>query len=227
MNPQEELNQLNGVIDRVVDLIGNMVASGKEIPDDIASQLAQELNFAAERITQLQGELAEIATGGVPGVPSGAELLWILSGENPDVFRQYLQTFPDPELNALATNPTKLNQVISDLSQKVTIPAGEVSPEGVAKAQLQSSNVYGFKYNPKSKKLLVQFQGNEQPGQGPVYKYDNVPPVIFKIFASGAVPAKTSGSNKWGRWWKGKNPSLGAAMYQLIKLGGFPYQRVA
>lgn len=91
---------------------------------------------------------------------------------------------------------------------------------------MPSSNIHSFGYDDKTGKLLVKFQGDYPQQNGPVYGYEGVPPMIFELFKRGAVSAKTDGQNKWGKWWKGKNPSLGAAMYSLIKQGGYPYQRL-
>jgi hypothetical protein len=89
-----------------------------------------------------------------------------------------------------------------------------------------SSNVHSFGYDPENGKLMVKFQGKYPQENGPVYSYGGVPQVIFELFRKGAVPARTDGQNKWGKWWKGKVPSLGASLYTLIKNGGYPYQRV-
>lgn len=48
----------------------------------------------------------------------------------------------------------------------------------------------------------------------------------LRFFSNGAVPAKTSGQNEHGRWWVGKNPSLGAAFSALIRQGGYQYERL-
>lgn len=157
--------------------------------------------------------------------PKGADLLWILSGQRPEVFQKYLATAPDPQLNELSQQPERLQNVISNLLQTVTPSVGEPSQD-VAPAPLQSSNIYGFQYDPRTKRLLVKFQGNKGLGQGPVYQYEGVPGYIANLFRMGAVSAKTAGRNKWGAWWKFKNPSLGATHYALIR-DIFPYQRIA
>lgn len=198
-------------MDEIIDALIELLESGEEVPDAVLDEIVDFLEG------EIQGEVEEEPIE--PTIPSGAGELWILSGENPRVFIEYLQTFPDPALNALARNPTQLQQVISRLSEQITAPAGEVA-DGVAKAPLQSSNVYGFQYNPRDKQLKVRFNS------GSVYKYQGVPPQIFKMFQGGAVPAKTNGRNQYGRWWEGKMPSLGAAFYQLIRQGGFPYARL-
>lgn len=91
---------------------------------------------------------------------------------------------------------------------------------------MPSSNIHSFGYDQDTGRLLVKFQGDYPEENGPVYAYEGVPEGIFDIFRNGAVPAKTSGKNKWGQWWKGKMPSLGAAMYAAIKQGGYQYQRL-
>lgn len=91
---------------------------------------------------------------------------------------------------------------------------------------MPSSNVSAFSYDPEKEKLLVQFLGKYPNRKGSVYSYDNVPKVIFDLFKRGAVPARTKGKNRWGSWWKGKVPSIGASLYTLLKESGFPYQRL-
>lgn len=90
-----------------------------------------------------------------------------------------------------------------------------------------SSNINSFGYDEKTGNLLVKFQGDYPKQNGPVYSYGGVPKVIFDLFKKGAIPARTKGKNKWGEWYPGKNPSMGASMFTLIKNGGYPYQKVA
>ena len=92
---------------------------------------------------------------------------------------------------------------------------------------MKSSNVEGFAYDPKSNRLLIRFLGEHPNRNGPIYGYDKVPPEIFDLLRKGAVPARTDGKNKWGKWWKGKHPSLGASVFTLIKNGGYNYSRLA
>lgn len=90
-----------------------------------------------------------------------------------------------------------------------------------------SSNVHSFAYDPEKQQLFVRFQGDYPKQDGPVYSYGGVPEDIFNMFQRGAIPARTKGKNKWGEWFVGKNPSLGASLNALIKTAGYPYQRVA
>lgn len=90
-----------------------------------------------------------------------------------------------------------------------------------------SSNVESFGYDDKTGQLLVRFLGKYPDRNGPIYSYGGIPKEIFDLFQKGAVPARTDGQNKWGRWWKGKYPSLGSALYHLIKIQGYPYTKLS
>jgi hypothetical protein len=153
-------------------------------------------------------------------IPEGTGLLWNLAGGEPKAFTNYLKNVPDPSLNGLLNNPTQLNQIIARLQENQPQQRNR-EIEGVPQAPLQSSNIWGFSYDQKNRKLFVRFQGDG------VYEYEGVPPNIFTIFRSGAVPAKTQGQNNYGSWWVGKNPSLGASFYELIRQGGYPFQKLS
>jgi hypothetical protein len=122
-----------------------------------------------------------------------------------------------------------LANTLEALVQRLGEPTGEEIPpsQPPIEPSMPSSNVEGFAYDDRSRRLYVRFLGKHPERNGPIYQYENVPFNIFDIFRKGAVPAKTDGKNKWGRWWKGKYPSMGAAMYHLIRAGGYPYQRVS
>ena len=92
---------------------------------------------------------------------------------------------------------------------------------------IASSNVEGFKFDPKNKKLYIQFHGPYPQAKGPQYVYDDVPDFIYAILERGAVGPKTSGKNKYHEWIKGVTPSYGAVVNALIKAGGFNYRKVA
>ena len=104
------------------------------------------------------------------------------------------------------------------------VPPPEVPP---LTNSYPSSNVNSFSFDDKTGKLFVKFNGKDNRDDGPVYQYSGLSPFIFDLFRKGAVPARTNGSNKWGNWWKGKVPSVGASLYTLISSQNFPYQKVA
>ncbi|WP_272717513.1 KTSC domain-containing protein, partial [Leclercia adecarboxylata] len=117
--------------------------------------------------------------------------MWILAGQDENAFLSYLQNYPDPEFRSLLQNRPELERTINFLQQMM--PPGEqpVSPEGIPHADINSSNIYGFQYDPKTSNLKVQFQG------GSVYGYEGVPGWIFNLFKHGAVAAKTNGQNQY------------------------------
>lgn len=117
-------------------------------------------------------------------------------------------------------------QVIEQQQNPVDrLPPNPPGQEGLTQA-MPSSNVEGFAYDDKTGNLFVRFLGKHPNREGPVYQYGGVPRNIFEIFQKGAIPAKTDGKNKWGQWWKGKYPSIGAAMYHVIRAGGYPYVKL-
>jgi KTSC domain len=192
-------------INEVLSVLQNMLENGEEIPDEVYAEIVSALEESAPI------EAPE---------PQGTDLLWHLSNGDPSAFVSYLRTVPDPALNSLLKDPTQLQNIIQKFSQQFP-PDQPQQIGGIEKAPLHSSNIWGFNYDPKSGGLNVRFNG------GSTYHYDNVPPYIFNVFQRGAVPAKTTGQNQYGKWWQGKNPSLGAAFYELIRSGPYPYERVA
>ena len=120
------------------------------------------------------------------------------------------------ELNYLTTR-------IDKLRASASVQTG--TPE--LQEAMPSSNVSGFNYDDKTGKLYVQFLGKYPNRQGSVYEYDNVPKQIFELFRRGAIPARTKGSNRWGKWWEGKVPSIGASLYTLLAQSQYPYRRVS
>lgn len=186
-----------------------LIASGRNLSPALMTALT---DFFQNEINRLKP----------PDVPEGAENLWDLAGGRPDAFTSYLGNYPDQtgQLSGLLRNPARLGRVMERLNDQ-SPPSPPQSEDGIEKAPLNSSNVYGFSYDPKTKQLLVRFNS------GSIYHYDAVPPHVFRIFQAGAFPAKTSGRNSFGQWWISKFPSLGAAFAEYIRNKPYPYQRVA
>lgn len=202
---QESLREMLSALDE-------MDQAGEQLNDEESGQIADEIAAIYDQIDVLQGE-----EQGPP--PADAQLLWILSGQNEDAFINYLRTYPSAQTNALLNNPTALSVVIRQLTQMM--PPGEAPVvDGIAHADLNSSNIWGSAYDPKTRRMKVRFQGGSE------YEYDGVPPNIYRAFASGNAAAKTSGKNQYGEWWRGKFPSLGSAMNQFIKTGKFNYRKL-
>lgn len=226
MNPEQELELLEQLIDQLLSGIQDTLQSGEVLSDEFQGALAQELEATTSRIDQLRSEIGkqklsnEPPNGQLNTQPSNdAQLLWILSGQQEQAFISYLREFPSNETQSLLANPTLLSQTIEQLNQMM--PAGQ-QPfiNGIQHADLNSSNIWGTAYDPKTGKMKVRFQGGSE------YEYDGVPENIYRAFTKGNASAKTQGKNQYGQWWVGKNPSLGAAMNQYIKAGNFNYRKL-
>ena len=189
MNPQDELEALWGLVDKIIDGIESTIQSGEILSDEFQGQLAQELALTAQRITQLNQVIQQAPTE---------------AGQ------------PTPAMGETPTTPTP---------GEAAIPTGQPIPQ-LNEAPFASSNISRFRYDPSSKKLIIQFLGEHPNRNGSVYEYANVPQNIFDVFKRGAVAPKTSGKNAWHTWKEGSTPSLGASAYALIRGGGYPFQRL-
>lgn len=208
--------------EEIAQIVDEIAQTYKAIPADKRIdyqehflRLLQDLEphiVALEQAAQLPPELPVVQATDI------SRELWTLARGNPDIFSAYASSYPDRALNAVASNPAELNALIQRLGSAEIEPRGEV--DGIRAAPLKSSNVFGYRYDPLKKRLAVRFHS------GSIYRYDGVPPIIFDMFRHGEGTARTTGSNRFGRWWRGKNPSLSAALNQLIKIGGYPYTRI-
>ncbi len=162
---------------------------------------------------------------------------------NPQELQELLRTLVQAVTEAMQSGeelPDELQGMIADtlanLMQRIEQQGGAgqeppLTPPGGHPPDIQeampSSNIEGFAYDDKTGRLMVRFLGKHPNRNGPIYAYQGVPANIADIFMRGAIPAKTNGKNKWGSWFQGKYPSMGAAMAHVIKAGGYPYQRMA
>lgn len=220
MDPEERINQIK---QQIRDLMSRILSMGEEPPPEIRDLLSQVIQKAQGQINELrqqQQQPPEQPPGQIEAPPSNdAQLLWVLAGQQPQAFISYLRTFPTAATQSLLANPSELNATIVQLQRQM--PQGTPPfMDGIQHADLQSSNVWGARYYPASGKMRVRFQGGSE------YEYDGIPKAIFDAFIHGNASAKTKGQNQYGRWWPGKNPSLGAALNQYIKAGNFPYRKI-
>jgi hypothetical protein len=229
---QRRLAELEEIIGEILAGIQETLQSGQRLENDFQDALADMIDAATDEIDILRAQIGEedqqqSQNRPIEAAPApSAQLMWILAGQKEDIFLEYLQTYPDPELRQLLNNPSALEQTIAQLHEMMPSGRPPVSEEGIPHAEVNSSNVYGYDYDPNSKKLKVKFQGNGGSGQGPVYEYNNVPANIYKSFENMSRQATTDGQNQWGKWWVGK-PSLGASFYQLIRNGGYDYRKLS
>jgi len=223
MNPEE----LEGLLQELMQAVQQVMQSGEELSDEFQGMLAQTIGNLYERIEksrqqpQQPKQQSPSASRVAPPPHYDSRLLWILSGRNPEAFTQYLQNYPTAGTANLLNNPDLLNSTIQQLS--TSMPPGEhetLTEGGVPHADLQSSNIWGALYDQKTGKMKVRFQGGSE------YEYDGVPQNIFNAFIHGQASARTDGENQYGRWWRQKSPSLGAAFNQYIREGNFNYRRI-
>lgn len=226
-----EVMRLEGLLDQLLDGIERVMRNGETLSDEFQGLLADQVADLTGRIERLKGEQAapqpetrkpfagpQIPTINEQPPSADAQLLWMLAGQKEDAFIDYLRTYPTPGTQELLNNPTELSRVLDYLT--AMMPPGEPPVvNGMQHSDLNSSNIWGTAYNPKTGQMKVRFQGGSE------YEYDGVPANIYRAFSKGQASAKTQGSNNYGAWWVGKNPSLGAAMNQYIKAGGFPYRK--
>lgn len=192
--------QIEDIKNALREMIQLLTQRGEPLSDELKAKVAQVMEHAANRITQLRQE-QQTETGQQPPneplqQPTGA----------PQAPIQPIQESNAPTPSTPVTAPT---------------PPTEELPG----APYASSNINAFQYDYKTGKLVVRFQGKDVADNGPIYSYEGVPKFIYDIFRQGAVAPKTSGSNRWHTWKRGVTPSHGAAMYHLIR-DRYPYQRV-
>lgn len=218
--------QIEDIKNALREMMQIIVQRGEPLSNELKTHIAQVMEHAATRITDLrrqpepEAEQAERQIPNLGAPPSAdAQLLWILAGQNPNTFVQYLNEYPSAETRTLLSNPDELRRNIDYLARMM--PQGEPPViDGIQHSELNSSTIWGSNYDDKTGKMKVRFQG------GAEYEYDGVPKNIYDAFSRGEASAKTSGQNQYGKWWENKNPSAGAAMNQYIKQGGFPYRRL-
>jgi hypothetical protein len=87
-------------------------------------------------------------------------------------------------------------------------------------ASPKSSNVKQIKYFPQSKILQIFFT----TGRG--YEYKNVNDELWNKIRNGEAAAVSDGENEFGKWWKGKKPSWGAAVHVFLVGNKIDYKRI-
>jgi len=221
MDVDARINQIKNELRQIMQQIS---ALGEEPPPEVQELLMRVIEKSTVEIAQLREQKRQEEFQAPPPqisapLSNDAQLLWILAGQQEQPFINYLREYPSNETQALLANPTLLSQTISQLSQMM--PQG-TPPfiNGIQHSDLNSSNVWGTAYDQKTGKMRVRFQ------EGSEYEYDGIPANIYRAFAKGNASAKTKGKNQFGEWWPNKNPSLGAALNQYIKAGGFPYRKL-
>ena len=197
----DELRNLEQLLDELLKGIQDALQSGEVLSDEFQLLLAQELTATTDWIDRLR------------------------AGEQGQEQLQQL----DPSLPPLPEIEAEQAQIANEIT-----PPEEPTPQAPSEpipplddAPYESSNISGFKYDPKSQKLIIRFQGKyPQKNSGSIYSYEGVPQNIFNVFRRGAVAPRTSGQNAWHRWHRNQAPSLGASAYALIREGGYKYRKL-
>lgn len=86
-------------------------------------------------------------------------------------------------------------------------------------SSIPSSNVRRIVYNDESKEMVIQFQDKS------IYTYFEVPFQIFLDVSGGKAECITSGENAFGRWFVGKTPSVGAAVWRYLRDSNIKYKK--
>lgn len=84
---------------------------------------------------------------------------------------------------------------------------------------IQSSNVKKIMYNDETKEMFIQFQDKS------IYTYFDVSMNLFLDVSGGSATCITSGENKYGSWFVGKTPSVGAAVHKFLVKKGVKYRK--
>jgi len=91
----------------------------------------------------------------------------------------------------------------------------EILQGGVA-----SSNVQSYRYNDVSGELILTFN------DGSRYRYYQIDKDDFESIVLGDAECITEGENEYGRWFIGKSPSVGAAVWQYLIDRAIRYQKL-
>lgn len=84
---------------------------------------------------------------------------------------------------------------------------------------IRSSNVRKIMYNDETKEMFIQFQDKS------IYTYFEVPFQLFLDVSGGKATCITSGENKYGSWFVGKTPSVGAAVHRYLVKKNVKYKK--
>jgi len=165
----EQIEELENILDMILRGVQESLQNGEVLSEEFQMQIAQEITTLTQEIDQLYEESENQPPSSPTEQPISpdAQLLWVLSGQQEQAFISYLRTFPTPQTQALLNNPTALSHTIEQLSRMM--PQGEQPViDGIQHADLNSSNIWGTQYNPKTGKMKVRFQGGSE------YEYDGV-----------------------------------------------------
>ena len=162
-----------------------------------------EAQVPTQDVPQITESSTEVQEEPVPGEPISQVEIQAKVSQDP-IEAAYDRIFTSPE------DPKKLGR--------------NVQPLRIA---MKSSNIAGATYDSDTQKLRVIFAPKEKRKGGTVYEYENVDQETWKDMAAGNATPVTEGSSKFGIWFHGKDPSVGAAFAKKIRKNKekFPYDK--
>ena len=162
-----------------------------------------EAQVPTQDVPQITESSTEVQEEPVPGEPISQVEIQAKVSQDP-IEAAYDRIFTPPE------DPKKLGR--------------NVQPLRIA---MKSSNIAGATYDSDTQKLRVIFAPKEKRKGGTVYEYENVDQETWKDMAAGNATPVTEGSSKFGIWFHGKDPSVGAAFAKKIRKNKekFPYDK--
>jgi hypothetical protein len=84
---------------------------------------------------------------------------------------------------------------------------------------IESSNVKKIMYEDETMEMVIQFNDKS------IYTYFNVPFDTFLNVSGGNATCITDGENRWGSWYVGKTPSVGASVHKYLINEGVKYKK--
>jgi hypothetical protein len=100
---------------------------------------------------------------------------------------------------------------LSKIKEELRIYEGDVN----------SSNVQSYRYNDVSGELILTFNDGSQ------YRYFQIDFTDYESIVLGDAECITEGENEYGRWFEGKTPSVGAAVWQYLIDKGVRYEKLS
>jgi hypothetical protein len=91
----------------------------------------------------------------------------------------------------------------------------------INQGSVNSSNVDSFRYNDVSGELILTFN------DGSRYRYYQIDLEEFENIVLGDAVCETEGENEFGRWFVGKTPSVGAAVWKYLRDKNVRYEKLS
>ena len=91
----------------------------------------------------------------------------------------------------------------------------------IYEGDVNSSNVESYRYNDVSGELILTFNDGSQ------YRYFQIDFTDYESIVLGDAECITEGENEFGRWFEGKTPSVGAAVWQYLIDKGVRYEKLS